>query len=670
MIRLALCCAWGALTLPAVHAGGFLAVDNTGQPYKWDGPIEVRLDPGPLGRLNKAEADALAMSAINTWTSATIAGSGVQFVRGPDLSEDHGDGLGTDPNFDLCTDPNGNCPPSDGITAIIYDQTGALIDGALGAGASSSVVGFAGPMIPDDYSPAPLVEGLAVLNGRFIDDDQESGVPNGPWDLTPDVYRGAFIHEIGHMLNLDHSQAALQYSDSGVESGTYYPLFGIGSGLGRTPDYRGLPTMFPFVLPDIHTLELDDKVWITHLYPGPDAPVAGSLSGTARDFAGDPVNGVNITAFDADDPTKMITCVTGYTDSAPETAPTGTYRIPGLPPGTTWIVDSEPINAMFTGGSSVGPLDPPAPLPGAPEFLNEEGVESVTDPAHLTTAFMIPGAPANPNINNVNLRFADINDFDQVQEVENNAGPEAAQVLNVTPGRYTFVEGFADPNDPGGIDLSMLGKFVDFYVVDHPAGLELNQVVGIGHDADIEVYVMEQDPTNPSGEFVPLTGTGLLTGPTLSLAFDHSRIGQGVGAGKFYFAVVVPSGILGGTSGPTDYTLGVLFSVSDRDAVVVKGTDTGVVNPNSGLIRVLGRGFKNLGGPPTVEFSTPGIQVTGVTYVNSNTLDVSVVRQPEFMPGSSTAITVTNHPLSGGYAGRRSENVIAVPVVLSGFELE
>src|SRR5690606_9906635 len=166
----------------------------------------------------KAEADALAMSAINTWTSATIAGSCVQFVRGPVLSEDRGDGQGTDPNFDLCTDPNGNCPPSDGITAIIYDQTGALIDGALGAGASLSVVGFAGPMIPDDYSPAPLVEGLAVLNGRFIDDDLEFGVPNGPWDLTPDVDRGAFSHEIGHMLNLDHSQAALQYSDSGVES--------------------------------------------------------------------------------------------------------------------------------------------------------------------------------------------------------------------------------------------------------------------------------------------------------------------------------------------------------------------------------------------------------------------------------------------------------------------
>ena len=303
---------------------------------------------GPLGQLDKVQADALALDAMAQWTSSTVAGSAVQFARGPDLIEDHGDGQGTDPNFDYGL-------PSDGITAVIYDQRGTLID-TLGENFSKQVIGFAGPSIPDDFSPAPIVEGLAVLNGRFIDDNIN---PDDVFDLPEDMFRGAFIHEIGHLLNLDHSQANLQYSDTGFESGTYIPGFG-GQGLGKPTDYRGTPTMFPVVLPDIRTLELDDKAWIKQLYPGPEALDFGSITGTARDFAGNPVNGVNITAYNAIDPTQLVTCVTGYTDPHPaQPSGTGTYRLPGLPRDSVWVVDSDPVLEYFTAGSSVGPLDPP-----------------------------------------------------------------------------------------------------------------------------------------------------------------------------------------------------------------------------------------------------------------------------------------------------------------------
>lgn len=650
--------------VPAANAGGYLAVDINGDPYKWQGPITVNLDQGPLGDLSNEQADAMALGAIRLWDGTNIPDSALVFNEGANLSEDYGDGAGIEvaPGYNLLV------PPSGTSAAVIYDQTGSLIDQKFGSGASTVIVGFAGPVVPDDYSPAPISQGIAVLNGRFIDDGD---FPQSPLDIPVEQYRGAFTHEIGHLLNLDHAQAALQYSETGIESATYYPEFGLGGGIGKVPDYRGRPTMFPLVQPDIETLELDDKVWVSHMYPASSFAPKGSISGNIQSFDGLPVNGANIIAFNADDPTQMVTCVSGLTDFTTTHTPTGDYLLPGLPPDTAWIVDVEPVAGAFSGGSSLGRLEQPNDLPGAPEFLNELGVESPTDSAALSTAFMIPGAPANPNIAKVDLRFNDINDFIQVAEQENGADAANAQPLQVVPGKYTMVSGRADTSEPGAEYALGYGTFVDFFVVDAPAGLELNQIFCTGDTAQVDLYVLEQDATNPDGEFRPLTGTGSLTGPAISMYLDYSRMGTGVGAGKFIFAAVVPEVALGQpATAATDYNFGVLFSVSDRDAVVVKGTEDGVINPNSGLIRIKGRGFKNLGGPPRVEFTAPGIQVNGVTFVDENTLDVSVQRQPEFQPGSSTAIIVTNHQLSGGYAGRRSESVIAVPVHLSGFSLE
>ena len=41
----------------------------------------------------------------------------------------------------------------------------------------------------------------------------------------------------------------------------------------------------------------------------------------------------------------------------------GFYRIPGLLPGN-YTIEVESINAGFDAGSSVGPLNPPIPMPG------------------------------------------------------------------------------------------------------------------------------------------------------------------------------------------------------------------------------------------------------------------------------------------------------------------
>jgi hypothetical protein len=112
-----------------------------------------------------------------------------------------------------------------------------------------------------------------------------------------------------------------------------------------------------------------------------------------------------------------------------------------------------------------------------------------------------------------------------------------------------------------------------------------------------------------------------------------------------------------------------LFSVSDNDAVVITGTETGTIDPSAGTVRIRGRGFKNVGGPPTVTFSGGGIQVNSVTFVDEKSLDVNVDPLPGLLPGSPTTIEVTNQPLSGGYAGRKTERIVGEPSDVSNWEL-
>ena len=96
--------------------------------------------------------------------------------------------------------------------------------------------------------------------------------------------------------------------------------------------------------------------------------------------------------------------------------------------------------------------------------------------------------------------------------------PVNAQPLSVVPGKYTVISGFADPDEAGAEFRVWLWHFCpDYYVVNYPAGLELNQISISGESHDVDFWVLEQQPGNPGRRIpFPLTGTDALTGPALS----------------------------------------------------------------------------------------------------------------------------------------------------------
>ena len=247
--------------------------------------------------------------------------------------------------------------------------------------------GFAGPDC-GTFAPAVVTEGVAVLNGKWIDGVSSGG--NG--EISVAEFNSVFVHEFGHYVNLDHSQIGLAEAFDA----------------DATND-EDIATMFPFLVDGgaAFTLALDDRVAVSTLYP---APGFASGGGTIRGhvFRADgttPFQGANVVARRIGDP--LVTAVSnvsgaryfpGSPGGAAPVALQGLFELPGLPPGD-YTVEVEAVHPAFVGGSGVGPLSPPVTLPGPPEFwngANEAGTSPPDDPSAAVAITVTGGATIDP----------------------------------------------------------------------------------------------------------------------------------------------------------------------------------------------------------------------------------------------------------------------------------
>jgi hypothetical protein len=363
-LRLALLLAV-TLVLPA-RAAGPLIVNGAGAPLVWTTiPVPFNPDLGTLGTLGNAGAVTAVTNNFNVW--AAVSTTSLSFVNAGSMPVDV-----TSANY---TDYVGVC--GDGLSPIIFDTNGTITDDLLGTGASNSVLGFAGPDC-GTLTPPVITEGIAVLNGKWID-----GISTG---FNPEIslsdFNAVFIHEFGHYVNLDHSQVGL------AEAQTL-----------TTSDDDGIATMFPFLVNGAATatLHLDDEASVSALYPAPGF-TTGRATITGHVLLSDgtrPFQSAFVIARKLGD--GSVTAVGGtsggrYAPTAPGGPPPasleGLYELRGLPPGS-YTVEIQGIDPSFSGGSGMGQLDPPPMLPGPPEFWNDTDEAGGNPPDDPTVAVPI-----------------------------------------------------------------------------------------------------------------------------------------------------------------------------------------------------------------------------------------------------------------------------------------
>ncbi len=226
-----------------------------------------------------------------------------------------------------------------GGPVIIFDNDGSRIEKEFGEGSRKYVVGYAAPIVNGTEN---FVGGIIVMNGLFVDGDRDDVM-----EIEFEEFKAAMLHEIGHLLNLDHTQANIE------------AIAEIRAGDASLID--DIPTMYPILYSSAQlTLSTDDVIAIAKNYPSRDfSQYFCTVIGDLVDEEGAGIQGVNVVgrASSEDVWGDVRTHVSGAFFRAG--TEDGSYVLSGIIPNKSYDIYYQGIDSSFTGGSSFAPLDPP-----------------------------------------------------------------------------------------------------------------------------------------------------------------------------------------------------------------------------------------------------------------------------------------------------------------------
>jgi len=379
-----------ALASAAVAGGPLYTYDYQNRiPYAWrpatwpNGQVPVYTDLGNLGVLSHQRAGQMVTFSAGQWSSVPTSSFRAAVVG--DVSQ-----LGlSDITFANVTSVIG--PYNGGGIDVIYDSDGSILTNFFGV-PPTAVLGITN--IDNVAASGPeILEAWMVLSGPGI----HAGDPNGVG------FQGVVTHEMGHALNLAHSQANGAVANASIldapqPSGCSSPW----SDALMNPTQ--IETMYPISTPEegdtgeyMGTVDrLDDRSALSDIYPAAGYPASrGTISGQILDAVGNPVTGVNVIARNIDAPFEDFSSYISGQVSKGQAGPDGAYILNDLTPGARYVfyVDNLAIGAFSVPHAVV--------LPGPEEYYNdatESADQSLDNPCAWTTVAVTAGSPVTANI--------------------------------------------------------------------------------------------------------------------------------------------------------------------------------------------------------------------------------------------------------------------------------
>ncbi|MGH9867425.1 MAG: hypothetical protein ACREAA_04570 [Candidatus Polarisedimenticolia bacterium] len=392
-------------------AGGPLYIKDpaSGTPYVWPaGTTPIYLDLGPLGPLSNEQAGAMVAFAAQQWTG--VATASLEAAIAGDVSLVGLGDVDATSIFDVLGAWNG------GGIHVVYDTDGSIFTALFG---HPFVLGFAVVEWVDEDSAA-ILEATVVLNGAAIFDFV-------PPEEAAQMFAGVATHELGHAINLAHSQT------NGQHVMFFEPYAGPE---GCSPPFSDMPsssqteTMFPFIdqfgtgAAQATVDFLDDVAAVSDLYPQAGWPAShATIRGTVRAPThgphGEEFVGANVIARNQADPWGDAISAMSGDHSQGLAGPDGDYAFHGLTPGASYSV--------YVDGILAGAFSTPVPvlLPGPEEYWNGdlESGDGITDERCASSPLSAPaggmavaditfnkvkGAPRFIPIEHPNSWFSDI----------------------------------------------------------------------------------------------------------------------------------------------------------------------------------------------------------------------------------------------------------------------